>query len=178
MPRIISPFSFSNPARVSSRQQQCFASRSAAQRPQRGTSHLVPCVTACAKRGMLAQVFVVADIADVGNRVKLAATLLGGYVVIPVTLTHGQGPGIKYHSSLASRRKVWLSDRFVAKHTAIASIIRGASVHARAAKLPMKWTFLLTEAEFREAKAQAAAIHAALRVLGVATAKEQKAALR
>ena len=57
---------------------------------------------------------------------KWIAILTGGYIVSPSLLLTGNGVAVKYLAELDRTRKLWMSERFVDKHAALAGCIRGA----------------------------------------------------
>ena len=71
-----------------------------------------------------ADAFIAADPSQPGERTLLAAVLKGGVIVSKEFLmNNGKGASIKYKRALASRRNVWISERFKDTHAAAAKII-------------------------------------------------------
>jgi len=118
----------------------------------------------------------VTDPVNVSERVKWAVVLRGGYVVSAKLLLHGRGGGsVAYRAALKSKRKVWLSDSFIAKHEGVANVIRSALHHAKDQRRKPAWSIIASEAEFKAAKDKAVATKRPLSVLGVVTKSEKKA---
>ena len=92
-----------------------------------------------------AQVFIVADISQPGQRISWISVLTGAMILTVETLcclAAGQSGGavVKYRGACTQPRIVWLSTRFAADHATLAGIVRGA------AALPgMKWRLVNTE---------------------------------
>ena len=119
--------------------------------------------------------FVVGDPANLGDRVELAAIMMGGYVMSLRLLLHGSGPGIMYVGNLQVRRKVWVTPAFADKHTALAAIIKDAPFHAKARMKKIQTKILNSEAEFEVVKAHAVAKKRPTTVIGIGTSRECKA---
>ena len=79
--------------------------------------------------------------------------MVGGNVMSLRLLLHGSGPGIMYVGNLQVRRKVWVTPAFADKHTALATIIKDAPVHAKARMKKIHTKILNLKAEFELAKA-------------------------
>ena len=95
----------------------------------------------------------------------------GSYLVTSTTLQDMRGAQLKYQSALNSKRQIWLSDEFQAKHSAIAAIIK----ECIAASKSKKMSLIETEAAFLHSKAVANRQKEPRQVLGLVTRKEKEA---
>ena len=118
-----------------------------------------------------ADVIIVDDLSNPGERAEWAATLQGSYLVTSTTLQDMRGAQLKYQSALNSKRQIWLSDEFQAKHSAIAAIIK----ECIAASKSKKMSLIETEAAFLHSKAVANRQKEPRQVLGLVTRKEKEA---
>ena len=85
-----------------------------------------------------ADVIIVDDLSEPGERAQWAATLQGSCLVTATTLQDMRGAQLKRHSSLSSQRNIWLSDAFRAKHPAVATIIKECIAASKPKKFSWK----------------------------------------
>ena len=99
-----------------------------------------------------------------GDRVKWAAALTGAPIVSPDHFLSGGKRGVRqsFVPSIASKRKVWISNDFATAHHNVSAIIRAAAERPES-----NWRMLRSKAAFRREKA-------ALGTIGIVTALQKK----
>ena len=122
------------------------------------------------------QVFLTADPGNPSNRMLWGAVLRGGLIATPRRLLgcSDSGPCIGYKAALKTKRQVWLSSEFNARHPALATIIQDAVFHARQQNQQVKWKFLSSEVEFLAKKQNVINKGRAAEVLGIGVKNDKK----
>ena len=119
-----------------------------------------------------ADIFVNEDPTKPGDRTLWAAVLRGGRIATPQFLLNEQrGGSIKYKPALESRRKLWISDGFAARHDVIAQIIRSCITSYTGCKVAL----IETESHFLNLKCAASRSNRPNSVLGLVTGREKRA---
>ena len=101
----------------------------------------------------VADVFVVPDVANIGQRISWYAGLNGCAVTVKDTICHAKTHGVVkvFNKATATKRVVWMSDNFIASHAIIATIVNSAAVKAGS-----KWVMVGSREDFvRRARALA-----------------------
>ena len=70
-------------------------------------------------------VFIASGISDneMGARSRWAAALRGSWVVSPASLIHNSGLAVKFKAAYATKRSIWVSDKFKAELTPLWNLI-------------------------------------------------------
>ena len=90
-----------------------------------------------------ADLFVVLNPSDPGQRIRWVAALKGARVAHPRYVISGgrRGACVKYHAAVETKRSLWISEDFRAKHATLADIVDACCAGS-------KWKLLVSRAEF------------------------------
>jgi hypothetical protein len=118
-----------------------------------------------------ADIFVVQDPSDPGQRTKWWAIIKGSFLVTPSVLLQNNGPAIKYHAAMSTARRIWISPRAREKHSTLVEIVEFA-----VKKLPgSKWKLVTGSLdEFVAFYKKAAKAHRGCNMIGLVCKKEEK----
>ena len=106
-----------------------------------------------------ANIFVVADAANVGDELKLHAGLNGAHVMMPSVLTDARGVSLKFKDATKTKRKIFMTEAFVAENYDFAKSIQQ--------KFGQNWKALETIDAFALAKQSASKSNASASVIAL-----------
>ena len=105
-----------------------------------------------------AEVFIVSDPAEPGNRVLWCACLLGGCIATPDYVIHGHGAAVWYSTGLKRNVKLSISTKWAEKHQTIAKLIQVCKATSKKSKCQ-----LISETDFdnliKKGRCQEAGMH-------------------
>ena len=116
-----------------------------------------------------ADVLLVANPTEPGERVLWAAIFRGGHVTAPAVFLKGHGPAITYAAMFYERRHIYFTDKFKEKHAVLYSIAHAIITEKR----PARQLRLVNEEDaLLDLKAKAEAKKRGREVIGVGTQGE------
>ena len=109
----------------------------------------------------LAETFVVEDVGDISPAIKMVASLRGAWIMMPAVFCMAPGAALKYHAGLASKRIVWVSDRFKHEHPDVWAVLRLVidESHVHEHRRKMQWQLLGSADEWAKARVQFEGTH-------------------
>ena len=116
-------------------------------------------------------VVIVPDVAGIDMAFKLVAVLRGGTITTPEAFSEKQGPHVIYRSALATKRKIWMSDRFAAEQPAVYGVTKRLCLCDNA---KFRWELLYSADEFEHGRRYAVTHKIASTVLAIVTDAEQR----